>query len=69
MDARGEKRKALDQALDMRVLALLIFQQQAARDFRVAVREFARQAAQVRQFFFVIGQQLIEHLFSRLFSL
>ncbi|MNS47687.1 hypothetical protein D3C72_802260 [compost metagenome] len=58
---RRQERERFDQALGMRVFAVIALDEQPRSDFRVLARKLLAQKAQVRQFLFVIGQQFVEH--------
>ncbi|RMU45854.1 hypothetical protein ALP29_201556 [Pseudomonas syringae pv. avii] len=58
---RRQERERLDQALGVRVLAVITFNQKPRSDLRVLSGEFLAQKAQVREFFLVVGQQIVEH--------
>lgn len=59
--ARRQERERLDQALGMRVLAVVALNQQSRSDLRILSGKFLAQKAQVREFLLVIGQQIVEH--------
>jgi hypothetical protein len=61
MDSRGQEGKCFDDALDMRVFALVAFERKTSGYFRIALCEFAGQLAKICQFPFVVRQQVFEH--------
>jgi len=58
-NACAEQREGFDQALDMRILAAFGIELEATGNLGVAIGELAAVAAQVSQFAFVIGQQIL----------
>lgn len=58
---RRQERERLDQALGVRVFAVVALDQQPRSDLRVLRSKLLAEKAQVRQFLFVVGQQFVEH--------
>ena len=59
MDARGQQRERLHQALDVRVIAHIPGELQAPSDLGVALCEIGRAGAQEGQLAFVMGQEVV----------
>ena len=61
MDPGSEKGESFEQPFYMRIFALIRLQHQPGGDLRILFRELRAHVAQIRQFAFVIQQEIVTH--------
>jgi hypothetical protein len=61
MNAGGEEGEGFEQALDVRIVALIGFEDEAAGDFRIFLAELGAELAEVVEFALVVVQEFVTH--------